>query len=284
MRELRNQLSFFAPFCGEKNISGLFRMLQKAGEDDVAREPNELAYEDYRKGMKYKDIAEKYGVSINTVKSWKTRYKWSKDGAKGVHTKKEKVCTQKEDAKKVVRMLEESDLNDKQKLFCLYYSKSFNATRSYQKVYGCTYETALSNGPGLLGNTRVKAEIMRIKEERYSQSFLRAEDIFQKYMDIAFADLTDYVRINDLGETEIRGLNEIDGTIVSEISSNGNGVKVKLHDSMKALQWLTDHMNMATEEQKARIAALRAKSKEEGEGEKDIVVKFEGGFSGEWCE
>lgn len=52
------------------------------------------AEKDYMGGMKYKDIAKKYGVTINTVKSWKTRYKWSKD-KKGVHTKSEKVCTQK---------------------------------------------------------------------------------------------------------------------------------------------------------------------------------------------
>ena len=43
-------------------------------------------------GMKYKDIAEKHDVSVNTVKSWKTRYKWDR---KGVHTKDEKVRTQK---------------------------------------------------------------------------------------------------------------------------------------------------------------------------------------------
>lgn len=49
----------------------------------------ELAYQDYLNGMKYKEIAEKYGVTINTVKSWKTRYKWSKDG--------KKVCTQKQE-------------------------------------------------------------------------------------------------------------------------------------------------------------------------------------------
>ena len=61
-----------------------------------ARAPNyELAYDDYRKGMKYKEIAEKYGVTLNTVKSWKTRYRWSKEPKKGVHTKSEKVCTQK---------------------------------------------------------------------------------------------------------------------------------------------------------------------------------------------
>ncbi|WP_433958777.1 phage terminase small subunit [Cytobacillus horneckiae] len=51
-----------------------------------------LAEKDYVKGMKYKDIAEKYDVSINTVKSWKKRYEWNRDrGApkeKSVHTKK----------------------------------------------------------------------------------------------------------------------------------------------------------------------------------------------------
>ncbi|MEC1900973.1 phage terminase small subunit [Bacillus atrophaeus] len=50
------------------------------------------AQKDYVKGMKYKDLAEKYGVSINTIKSWKQRHGWErKKGApieKSVHTKK----------------------------------------------------------------------------------------------------------------------------------------------------------------------------------------------------
>lgn len=50
-------------------------------------EKYELAELDYKNGMKYKDIADKYEVSLNTVKSWKTRYKWCKDD--------KKVCTQK---------------------------------------------------------------------------------------------------------------------------------------------------------------------------------------------
>ncbi|WP_231036365.1 phage terminase small subunit-related protein [Pectinatus sottacetonis] len=59
--------------------------------------------------MKYKDIAAKYDVSLSTVKSWKTRYKWSRDKAKKVcvqnkkstRTKKEKVRIQNEDAKPI---------------------------------------------------------------------------------------------------------------------------------------------------------------------------------------
>ena len=38
----------------------------------------EKAEQDYMSGMKYKDIAEKYGTTINTVKSWKKRYAWSR--------------------------------------------------------------------------------------------------------------------------------------------------------------------------------------------------------------
>ncbi|MGL5426396.1 MAG: helix-turn-helix domain-containing protein [Cetobacterium sp.] len=51
-------------------------------------EKYELAELDYKNGMKYKDIADRYSVSLNTVKSWKQRYKWCKDV-------KKKVCTQK---------------------------------------------------------------------------------------------------------------------------------------------------------------------------------------------
>lgn len=39
---------------------------------------SEQAYEDYISGMTYQKIADKYDVSINTVKSWKKRYKWTR--------------------------------------------------------------------------------------------------------------------------------------------------------------------------------------------------------------
>lgn len=49
---------------------------------------SEKAYEDYVSGMAYQKIADKYSVSINTVKSWQKRYKWTRD------------CTQKKGCKK----------------------------------------------------------------------------------------------------------------------------------------------------------------------------------------
>lgn len=60
-------------------------------------EKREQAYEDYKKGMKYKDIAEKYGVSLSAVKSWAARY-WNKQRDKGkVATKNKKGRDQKAD-------------------------------------------------------------------------------------------------------------------------------------------------------------------------------------------
>lgn len=55
------------------------------------------AEQDYVNGLKYKEIAEKYGVSLNTVKSWKQRYGWERK--KGAH-KPERVHTNKGGAPK----------------------------------------------------------------------------------------------------------------------------------------------------------------------------------------
>lgn len=65
---------------------------QNEGGDVSETQNYILAEKDYMAGMKYKEIAAKYGVTLNTVKSWKVRYGWNK---KGVHTKSKKVCTQK---------------------------------------------------------------------------------------------------------------------------------------------------------------------------------------------
>jgi len=50
------------------------------------------AFEDWKNGMKYKEIAEKYGISLSTVKSWAVRY-WKKNELEKVATNEEKVAT-----------------------------------------------------------------------------------------------------------------------------------------------------------------------------------------------
>lgn len=239
---------------------------------------HELAEADYIAGMKYKDIAEKYGVTINTVKSWKTRYKWTrkKKAHKNTRTRK-KNSRQKRKviACEIKAVMDNYQLNDKQRLFCVYYVKCFNATKAYQKAYGCSYAAAMSSGSQLLRNPKIREEIEFLKQNKLNREFLKTEDIFQKYMDIAFADITDYVEFgneefeyldsdNKVRKGKASHLNvkndyEVDGTIVTEISEGKSGIKVKLADRMKALEWLSEHMDMATEEQRARIDSLHNK-------------------------
>lgn len=275
----------------------------------------ELAYQDYLNGMKYKEIAEKYGVTINTVKSWKTRYKWSKDGKKSVHTKTGKVCTQKTDknnvkkeaiAEAVEQVIENTELTDKQRLFCVLYVKCFNATKAYQKAYEVDYNTAASIGYRLLENDGVKKEIQRLKKNRLNREMLDESDIFQKYMDIAFSDVTDFVEFGqedvpvmavygpvqvkdeETGEKKtltkrvnvvrFKDSSEVDGTLIAEVKQGKDGASIKLPDRMKALEWLAEHMYMATEEQRARIENIKAKTEQiKGSGQdetEDKVMKL----------
>ena len=229
----------------------------------MARAPDERvqkAHDLYKQGMKLVEIANQLNIPDGTVRRWKSTYKWDGERSEKKSERSDKKNRVKKEAvvNEVKQVLENTELTDKQRLFCLYYSKSFNATRSYQKAYECSYTTALVNGPNLLGNARVKEQIMLLKEERYARAFLKEDDIFQKYMDIAFSDITDYVKIDNGYSVSL--LQDIDGSIVDSISNTENGIKIKLADRMKALQWLADHMDMATEEQKARIAALKAKA------------------------
>jgi len=107
----------------------------------------EQASKDYTAGIKYKDISEKYGIPVNTLKSWRTRDHWKRgaSAAKEVHPKQRTDAPKV--APKIIDKLEANgELTDKQKLFCLFYLQRFNATWAYMKAYNASYEAALANG------------------------------------------------------------------------------------------------------------------------------------------
>lgn len=212
--------------------------------------------------MKLVEIASQLEVPAGTVRRWKSTYHWDSEQQnersekKSERSESKKSVMKKAVADEVKQVIQNTDLTDKQQLFCIHYIRCFNATKAYQKAYGCGYTTAVTNGSALLGNTRIKEEILQLKQDRLNREFLNESDIFQKYMDIAFADINDFV---DISAGFVTAKDGIDGTIVSEVSNTQSGVKIKLADRMKALQWLTDHMDLATEKQKAEIALLKAK-------------------------
>ena len=241
------------------------------------------AFEMYKQGLKLIEIANQLGIAEGTVRSWKNRYKWDDNGNATLQKKEKKernVAKENKQAKRVTKepvaheveaVIQNTDLTDKQQLFCIYYIRCFNATKAYQKAYNVDYATAASIGYRMLENDGVKKEILRLKQERLNREFLSESDIFQKYMDIAFADMTDFVDIHG-GFVSVR--QEIDGTIVSEVSNTQSGIKIKLADRMKALQWLSDHMDLATDKQKAEIALLKSRADAGKDDRENKLDKF----------
>ena len=223
-------------------------------------EKYEKAEQDYMAGMKYKDIAEKYGTTINTVKSWKNRYAWSR--GEGAH-KEEKVCTQKsKGAPKTVapiddgtkETLQNDDLTPEQQMFCIYYSRTFNAAQSYQKAYGCSYETAMVEGSKSLRKPKIRAEIERLKEIKRQQIVAGADDIVELQMRIAFADIVNYVSFGQKEVTDIetdetymvsvvdlKESKNTDTQLIQEVKRGKDGVSVKLADKQKAIDWLSKY-------------------------------------------
>ncbi|NSJ72855.1 terminase small subunit [Anaerostipes hadrus] len=236
-----------------------------------------LAESDYVAGMKYKDIAAKYGVSINTVKSWKKRYAWSRNKKTGCI---QKGCTQNKKgahkkeavAEDVSQVVINDELTDQQQLFCLYQSRMFNYTKAYMKAYpGCTYASAAVLGSRLMKNQLIRKTIEQLKQNHMNREMLKQEDIFQKYMDIAFADMNDFMSFGQeeietdygprmVNSVRLKESDQVDGTLITEVKQGRDGVSVKLADRMKAIDWLADHMDIATAEQKAKIEQIRAKT------------------------
>ncbi|EET60408.1 terminase small subunit [Marvinbryantia formatexigens DSM 14469] len=272
----------------------------------MPRKPDERmsqAKEMFLGGMKLVEIAGRLNLPEGTIRRWKSTYKWEnpngddnersdknneRSDAKSERSERKQNRKRKMIAEAVTQVLENPDLTDKQRLFCCLYIRCFNATKAYQKAYGCSYETALTNGSALLKNTRVREEIRELKKDRLNREMLDEHDIFQKYIDIAFANITDFVEFGQeqihvismygpvqvadpetgkkvplmktVNSVRLREHTDVDGTLISEVKQGRDGASIKLADRMKALQWLTDHMDLATAEQRARIELLKAQT------------------------
>ena len=214
------------------------------------------AYEMYRQGMKLVDIASALDVPPGTVRRWKSTHGWdserSEKESERSATKRTKKRTPIDDGTK--ETLQNDDLTPEQQMFCIYYSRTFNAAQSYQKAYGCSYESAIANGSRLLTNDKVRAEIKRLKEIKRQQIVADADDIVELQMRIAFADIGNYVSFGQKEVTDIetdetymvsvvdlKESKNTDTQLIQEVKRGKDGVSVKLADKQKAIDWLSKY-------------------------------------------
>lgn len=174
---------------------------------------------------------------------------------------------------------EDGSLTEKQRLFVLEYLRDFNATRAAMAV-GYSKKTAYAIGWENLRKPQIQAEIKRQKEAMADELGMSVQRIIAEYMKIAFADITDLLEFgqkevpvmtmfgpmtDDAGNPVTKVVNyvdfkdseSIDGTIISEVKQGKDGVSVKLHDKMKALEKLEKYLGFMTEEQRLRVEKLK---------------------------
>ena len=246
-----------------------------------SRDEAKRMYLDSKGKMLLKDIAKAVGKQDTQIRRWKSLDHWDEELKGNVTIPKDNVTKQNNGIEKPpktellpeeIETLNNEELTEKQRLFCLYYVRWFNATKAYQKAYSCDYFTAAANGPRLLGNARIKEEIQRIKDAKIKQTMYSTEDYFQKMIDIAYSDVTDYL---SFGQEEAHDKNgntfmmnvinlkescDVDGTLIQEVKQGKDGCSIKLVSKEFALKWLDKHYSEATDLQKAQLAQIQAQT------------------------
>jgi phage terminase small subunit len=286
-----------------------------------ARSPaRDKAYEIYKQsqGKKLlKDIATDLDVSDSQIRKWKNQDKWDGQMNGNATNEKGNVTNQKKSKRAqpiptLDELIDDISMSEKQRLFCIYYVKSFNATQSAIKA-GYSADTAHVQGPRLLGNVRVREEIRKVKAEMRQGVFIDAMDILDKYIRIAFADITDFVTygkreiehmgmfgpvkdedgrivMKEVNYVDFKESTIVDGTIISEVKQGKDGISIKLADKMKALEMLTKYFDLLSENDKKKLQEEKlktdiAKSNAEieklngnnDEGPIEIVISRKGG-------
>ncbi|PEQ01552.1 terminase [Bacillus wiedmannii] len=222
------------------------------------------------------DIADELNLKPSQIRKWKSQDKWDEQMNGNVTIAKRSVTNVKnpKTKAKLKEILDDEELTEKERLFCLYYVKYFNGTQAALKS-GYTKESAHVQASRLLRRERVSSYVKELKGELIENVFVEAMDVLKEYIKIAFADITNYVTFgqrevefqDDEGNQFTRMMNFVDlqeadlvdGSIITEVKQGKDGVSVKLADKMKALDKLSQYFDLVPDNFKKQIEEERHK-------------------------
>lgn len=139
-------------------------------------------------------------------------------------------------------------LTEKQKRFVAEYLVDLNATKAAKRA-GYSEKTAAEQACRLLTNVKVQEAIQKAMEERQYRTGITQDRVLQELADIGFSRTTDFVRIDGCGRvilTPTEDLTEEQQRAIAGIKDGKFGVELKLHDKIRALELLGQHLGMFT--------------------------------------
>jgi len=186
---------------------------------------------------------------------------------------------------------DEHGLTIQQKTFVMEYLLDFNAMRAAMAA-GYSKKTAKAIGWELVRKPAIQREIQRQTEGDVIRLGLNRERQLLEYMRIAYANVGDYVRFgqkevhvmgpfgplyekkDDDGEggapitkivnyVDFEHSEVVDTSLISEVKQGKDGVSIKLHDKMKALDKLDKYLDLLPDHHRRRIEEERLKIEQE---------------------
>jgi len=205
---------------------------------DARQEARRLYQEEH---LSPTEIAQRLDISPGTVRSWKARDNW------GAATQRRNAATGKAQPCRQAAV-PDIPLTEAQKLFCEIFVRNRNATMAYRQSHpDAKYTTCMTQGCESLKRPNIRAYIDQLRDLKAEAVRLAPVDLVEKYMRIAFADMSDFVTWGfDGNDNRLAAMPSelVDGSLVCEVSRSDKGFKIKLEDRQKALDWLAGWFNM----------------------------------------
>lgn len=226
----------------------------------------EQARELFQSGKSPTKIAEQLHVSPGTIRSWKSRGKLG-DVATQRNVAKKRCNAkpvEKDKASSIPQQPPEElvePLTENERLFCEVFDRNKNATQAYVKVYGCKYTSAMVSACETLKKPKIKNYLNYLRELRKETMNLQPSDIVERFMHIAFSDMSDFVDygtkiipiFDDKGNVagskerdflQFRDSQMVDGGVIKEVKQTQQGMAIKLENKIDALKWLSDYFEL----------------------------------------
>lgn len=148
----------------------------------------------------------------------------------------------------ITKKTEYNKLSAKRQRFVDEYCIDFNGTQAAIRA-GYSIKSANEQAARLLAYDSVKKALDEKKLEIAESSKLKVSDVIDELRKIAFSDITQVVSFN-AAKAKIkssRKLSEDARKVIASVSQTQNGLTIRMHDKVKALELLGRYLNIFTD-------------------------------------